>query len=106
MNPNDRLNRFIADSGAGIDALGRASYTGPFMMGAGPNDFARTQAVHKQLEADAMAYDPQGNRIRQLMDMLQRQQKLPGTVDLPKFDAAVGDASYHYSIDNRGNGVQ
>ena len=87
--PGDRLNRFIANAGAGMDAAGRPVYTGPGMMYMGPGEFSRTQAVHAGLEADAMRDDPAGNTIRKLLDQLQRRD-LPGNVRLPVFPLAGG----------------
>lgn len=99
-SPNDRLNRFIANSGAGKDAAGRTVYSGPGMMYMGPGEFAATRAVHAGLEADAMKYDPQGQLIRKLLDQLQ-QKNLPGTLGFNPPD--LPNTSTSYSIDNRGN---
>jgi hypothetical protein len=72
--PSDRLNNFIAKSGAGFDAAGRPVYSGPGMMYMGPGEFAATRAVHMGLEADAAKDDPQGQMIRKLLDQLSASQ--------------------------------
>ena len=96
--PNDRLNRFIANSGAGVDAAGRPVYSGPGMMYMGPGEFSRTQQVHSGLEADAMRSDPSGNTIRKLLDQLQ-QKNLPGNVQLPVFPISpAGDFTIQHSF--------
>lgn len=95
--PNDRLDRFIASAGAGMDAAGRTVYTGPLHMYSGPRESAATQQVHANLEADAMRDDPQGNVIRKLLDQL-KMQNLPGTARVPVFPlAAGGDQSYTHN---------
>ncbi len=79
------LERWEAASGYGVDAVGRPGYQNQFSMGAGPRDHLATQAVHRELQARAAKDDPDGMKIRALMEMLQRQQ-LPGNVSIPKFD--------------------
>lgn len=98
--PNDRLNRFLANSGAGLDAAGRPVYSGSGMMYMGPGEFARTQQVHSGLEQDAMRDDPQGNMIRRLLDQL-KMRSLPGNIGFTPPD--LPNISTSYSIDNRGN---
>jgi hypothetical protein len=99
-SPNDRLNRFIANSGAGVDAAGRPVYSGSGMMYMGPGESAATKQVHAGLEADATRHDPQGNLIRRLLDQL-KMQNLPGNLRMQLPDLPNTSASY--SIDNRGN---
>ena len=99
-NPNDRLNRFITNAGAGVDAAGRPVYSGSGMMYMGPGEFARTQQVHAGLEADATQADPQGNMIRKLLDQL-KMQNLPGNLRMQLPD--LPNTSTSYSVDNRGN---
>jgi hypothetical protein len=98
--PNDRLNRFIANSGAGLDAAGRPVYSGSGMMYMGPGEFSRTQQVHAGLELDAMRDDPRGNLIRRLLDQL-KMQDLPGSLRMSLPDLPNTSASYTFQ--NRGN---
>jgi hypothetical protein len=97
--PNDRLNRFIANSGAGVDAAGRPVYSGPGMMYMGPGEFSRTQQVHNQLKADAASSDPQGHLIRELLDKL-NEKSMAGKANIPVYPIAPGG---DIQIDNRGN---
>jgi hypothetical protein len=99
-SPNDRLNQFIASSGAGKDAAGRTVYSGPGMMYMGPGEFARTQAVHAGLEADAMKDDHQGALIRKLLDQLSASQARGSGYQFdPPPIPAQGNTAVHY--DNR-----
>lgn len=94
--PSDRLNRFISGYGAGVDALGRPTYTGPDAMYASPREFAEMRRTHSQLKADAMRDDPQGELIRELLDQM-KMGSLPGNVRLPIFPLATGSASYQHN---------
>ena len=96
MSAANLLNQWEARSGAGMDAAGRTVYTGPGMMYMGPGEFSRTQAVHAGLKADAAREDPDGMRVRELLDQLKRQ-NLPGTFRLPVFPL-VGGGSTSYDI--------
>jgi hypothetical protein len=95
-NPNDRLNSFIARSGAGHDAAGRTVYSGPGMMYMGPGEFAATRAVHAGLEADASKNDPQGQMIRQLLDQLARKEGRSTFQFTPPQQPAQGDTTVNY----------
>ncbi len=100
-NPVDRLNRYIANTGAGVDAAGRPAYSGggPAGMYASPAEQNFMMAEHGRLKAAAAAEDPQGHLIRELLDQL-KMKNLPGNVDIPVYPIApAGDVS----IDNRGN---
>ena len=94
---NDRLNRFIAGYGAGMDPAGRATYTGPNAMYSSPREFATMQQTHAQLQSDAANEDPQGNMIRTLLDQLTRK-NMPGTaqISLPKAETP-NSVNYSYS---------
>jgi hypothetical protein len=94
--PNDRLNKFIANSGAGFDAAGRVVYSGPGMMYMGPGEFAATRAVHMGLEADASKNDPQGQMIRQLLEQLARKEGRSTFQFTPPQQPAQGNATVHY----------
>lgn len=98
-SPNDRLNRFIANSGAGLDAAGRPVYSGPGMMYMGPGEFSRTQQVHAGLEQDAMRDDPQGNMIRRLLDQLSRQ-SMAGKANIPVYPMPA-QGNQTYSVNER-----
>lgn len=88
------LGNFEARYGYGVDALGRPSYQNQFSMGSGPRDFLATQAVHNDLKARAAQEDPQGFMIRELLEMLKKQ-NLPGNVRLPVFPIApAGNVTY------------
>jgi hypothetical protein len=93
--PSDRLNNFIARSGAGMDAAGRTVYSGPGMLYAGPGEFARTQQVHNQLMADESKDDPETAMIRQLLDQL-KMRNLPGRASIPVYPVATGNVSYSH----------
>jgi hypothetical protein len=99
--PNDRLNNFIARSGAGFDAAGRTVYSGPGMMYMGPGEFAATRAVHSGLEADASKNDPQGQMIRQLLEQLARKEGRSTFQFTPPQQPAQGNQTYGYTEDNR-----
>lgn len=94
--PNDRLNRFIAGYGAGVDAAGRTVFTGPDAMYASPRERAEMQRTFSQLKADAAKSDPQGQLIRELLDQM-KMKSLPGTVALPVFPLETGSASYQHN---------
>jgi hypothetical protein len=98
--PNDRLNNFIANSGAGVDAAGRTVYSGPGMMYMGPGEFAATKAVHSGLEADAAGSDPQGHLIRQLLDQLARKEGRSTFQFTPPQQPNPGDQTYSYQEHN------
>ena len=94
-SPVDRLNRFIAGYGAGVDAAGRPVYSGAGAMYASPREHAQMQATHNQLKADAMAYDPQSQLIRELLDEI-KMRKLPGQASIPVYPAATGNFTYSH----------
>jgi hypothetical protein len=80
MNAFDRLYQWEAGAGAGRDAAGRVVYTGPGMMYMGPGDFARTQAEHEKMKIAAIRADPEGMRIRQMLD--EAKHAAPGRADI------------------------
>ena len=64
-------NRFLANSGAGVDAAGRLVFSGPSMMYAGPGEFARAQQTLREAEMRMMEEEnPAETRRRQMMDRL------------------------------------
>ncbi len=91
--PNDRLNKFITATGAGMDSAGRPVYGGPHHMYASPKEFSQTQATHNQLKADAVASDPQGNMIRELLDRIARESNA-GTANVGGLMGSFGAPSY------------
>lgn len=93
--PNDRLNSFLANYGAGLNAAGGRVYSAPDAMYAGPREQASMMQTHDKLKAAAAADDPYGNMIRDLLDQANRASK-PGTVALPVFPLATGSASHSY----------
>jgi hypothetical protein len=96
-SPNDRLNNFMARSGAGFDAAGRPVYSGSGMMYMGPGEFARTQQVHNQLAADAASTDPQSALIRKLLDELSaRKARSSGFMFDPPQQPSQGNTTVHY----------
>lgn len=97
-NANDRLNRYIANTGAGVDAAGRPSYSGggPAGMYASPAEQNFMMAEHGRLKAAAAAEDPQGHLIRELLDQL-KMKNLPGNVDIPVYPIApAGNFTYSH----------
>ena len=97
MGATSNLNRWEAGAGAGMDAAGRPVYSGPGLMYMGPGEFASTQAVHNDLKARAFDEDPDGMRIRELLDQVKRQ-NLPGTASLPVFPlVGASNMSYHHA---------
>ena len=97
-SPVDRLNRYIASTGAGVDAAGRPSYSGggPAGMYVSPAEQNFMMAEHARLKADAAAYDPQGSLIRELLDQL-KMKNLPGNVDIPVYPIApAGNFTYSH----------
>jgi hypothetical protein len=104
MSAANELNRWEARAGAGMDAAGRTVYSGPGLMYMGPGEFSATQAVHNDMKARAFEQDPEGMRVRELLDQLKRQ-RLPGHVSLPVFPLVPGgNQAYDIRMNNAGGG--
>lgn len=97
MSASDRLNRYIASTGAGVDAAGRPSYSGggPAGMYVSPAEQNFMMAEHGRLKAAAMQEDPQGQLIRELLDQV-KMKNLPGQASIPVYPAVVSDGNITY----------
>lgn len=97
MSAIDNFNNYIANVGAGYDAAGRLSFAGGAgNMYASPNETANMQNTLAKLKQNAMAEDPRGMLIRDLLDQLDIARNR-GTVRVPVFPlAAGGNTSIQY----------
>ena len=97
-SPADRYNNFISRYGAGFDAAGRPSYSGPGVMYMGPGEFSKTQAVQKDLEAK-MQESERERQLRFLLDRLARESSA-GKTNIPVFPlSGPNSVSYHLARD-------
>ncbi len=91
-NPVDRLNDFIAESGAGVDAAGRVGFAGY----QSPQEHINNKIRLAKHRAEAAKFDPQGELIRNLLDQMMMR-NLPGSVRL-QLPAPHGPSTVNYSV--------
>jgi hypothetical protein len=66
-------NRFLADTGAGVDAAGRLAFDNPVGMYAGPSEHASAARTLRQAEARMAGEESEAERRQRIMmDQLSR----------------------------------
>jgi hypothetical protein len=93
----NQLNNYIANSGAGVDALGRFNVSHPLHTG-NWRDTMAVQNQMNQMKAMEANQDPQTAMIRALLDQMRMgdHKRLPGNVDVRLPDApAQGNTVVH-----------
>jgi len=73
MNAMRDYNKFLADTGAGVDAAGRLAFDNPVGMYAGPSEHAAAARTLRQAEARMVEEETEAQRRqRMIMDQLAR----------------------------------
>ena len=102
MPMSNQLNNYIANSGAGVDALGRFNVSHPLHTG-NWRDTMAVQNQMNQMKAAEANQDPQTAMIRALLDQMRMgdHKRLPGNVQVQYPQQPNSSSTFQYTEDNR-----